>query len=156
EDSPALHQPYPLNVRALHKGFVVATPARNGAGQAFIDGVLQGAGLKEGTDYSVVVTGPQANSIAALAAKQVDAAVLVPPFTEQPISQGLAVPWVEQAKGQGPSDFQAAYGGTLNANAAWIAKNPDLAQKLVAGIIQADQFIRNPKNLAAVTQIDLK
>ena len=140
-DKPSLHAPYPANLQALPRPLSVALVVRGSSADVLLQSIMTGAGLKEGKDFRPIVISGGPNVVAALKAKQVQAAVLFPPFDALAEQQGIAVSVNSEAAGQGPGELLARYGGALAANPAWVSKNPDVAKRLVAALVDAERYI---------------
>ena len=142
-DAPALHGNYPASVEALPRPLSVGLVIRGSSGDVLLKSVMGGAGRKEGSDFKPVVIGGGPNIVAALKAKQIDAAVLFPPFDAIAELEGIAVSVASEAAGEGPRELIARYGGALDASPAWVDKNPDVARRLVAALVEAEQYIHD-------------
>ena len=60
-DSPLEHRAYPLNILGIARPFTVGVSALGGGSYAYAEAILQGAGLKEGQDYTLVALGAGGN-----------------------------------------------------------------------------------------------
>jgi ABC-type nitrate/sulfonate/bicarbonate transport system substrate-binding protein len=148
-DSPAMHQPYPLNLRALRaqlgRAIVVGSTSRSSGGEIFVQSIMAGAGLKEGQDFSVVALGTGAAISAAFQSNRIDGGILFAPFDTAAWAAGIAAPMVEQLKGQGPKEIVDRYGGALGASKTWLDKNPAVAKDVVAAQIEGERYLRDYK-----------
>jgi NitT/TauT family transport system substrate-binding protein len=143
-DKAAGEKPYPLNVRDM-RGFVIGTTARVSGGEIFMTGVLEGAGLKEGPDYSIVALGTPANEIAALQAKRIDAAMMFPPFVNQAIKDGLVKPVVQAALGQGPKEISNQYGASVIGAPKFLSAHPAAVKAIADAVAEGDAYVANYK-----------
>jgi NitT/TauT family transport system substrate-binding protein len=145
---------YPQSIQSL-KGAKWGTTARVGGGEVFMQAVFQGAGLKEGSGFSIVALGQASNILAALKAGRVDGALLFPPFSAQAEVEGFAKPVVQEAKGEGPSELSQSYGAALLASPKAVGDSA-LLKKMTAAIQQGQEYTRDSANKANLVQIAKK
>lgn len=145
---------YPDSVKVL-KGKTLVTTALVGGAGVFVKLVLEGAGLVENKDVAIITVPNPAGVLATLQAGRADAGFLFPPFLQQGISQGIVVPLVDEAKGQGPQDLATkAYGGGVISTFDYINSHKSLVKEFVAAIVEAAAFNRDvAKNKAELLKI---
>jgi ABC-type nitrate/sulfonate/bicarbonate transport system substrate-binding protein len=145
---------YPDSVKAL-KGKTLVTTALVGGAGVFVQLVLAGAGLVENKDVAIITVPTPAAVLATLQAGRADAGFMFPPFLQQGINEGIVVPLVDEAKGQGPQDLATkAYGGGVISTFNYINANKSLVKEFVAAITEAEAFNRDvAKNKAALLRI---
>lgn len=148
---------WPAVMKDLPKGAVISVPSRTGAGGLFLKAVIEGAGLRDGVDYSSTVIGSGAEEVAALKAKRVDVALLFPPFDSQAIAGGFGRELISEAKGQGPPEIVALYGAMVLVNSQFLKAHPAAVHDLVAAIVDAQRFVRDvAKNRSELISIAQK
>jgi ABC-type nitrate/sulfonate/bicarbonate transport system substrate-binding protein len=156
--------PYPKNVLSLPKGFTLGITSHGTGSDPLMAAVFGGAGLKEGTDYTAVVLGNDANIIAALKAGKIDVADLVPPFDAEQTSGGvasylfreltttptspIAAPYSAEAK-----SLLNIYGPVAIATPAWVSAHASTAKAFVSAITQAQVWMHDPANLQKLVPI---
>jgi ABC-type nitrate/sulfonate/bicarbonate transport system substrate-binding protein len=152
ESWPHAKAGYPSVMHDLPKGAVIGVSVRAGGIAAFLNGLFTSSlGLREGSDYTIVVLGTPQAVIDALKAKRIDAGVLFAPWDGQAYNMKVAVPLVQEAQGQ-PPGVGAGYGTALLASPGFLAAHPAVAKNVVAAIVQGEAYLRNYKKHKALLE----
>jgi NitT/TauT family transport system substrate-binding protein len=147
---------WPNNLIGLPKGSVIGVAALVGSQVVLANQVWAGAGLKQGSDYTLLSLGSAANLVAALEAKRIACAQLFAPYSWQEIQKGVAIDIVDVARGEGPKALQDVYGASILAKFDWIKAHPGVAKAIVAAELGAIKWMHNPKNVNAMVQLGIK
>lgn len=102
--------------------------------------------MEEGRDYSVILINSPASIIIALKARQIDGAILWPPYQEQAAVEKAGFLLIRENTGDGPSSRNKTGGVSIQVNLNFLKSNPDTVKKFVAAIVEADAFTRDYKN----------
>lgn len=135
------------------KGLRIGSASPGGAIHTVLMYVLKQAGLDHTRDVTVIPMGGQAEMVAALRAKHIDAFAVSPPGPETAEAQGFAVLLLSLSRGDMPELGDIAY-DALVARREYVEKNPEIARKMVAALGRASDFIGD--NPEETRQIMLK
>src|SRR6266566_3520776 len=101
--------------------------------------VIRKAGYNPQQDVNVIPIGSGPTWLAALENRKVDVALTAPPVPETAISRGLAIMFINNAKGEDPSipEFLME---NLVARPETVAKEADLVRRMVRALTRANQW----------------
>jgi NitT/TauT family transport system substrate-binding protein len=145
---------YPA-VMADFKGAKIGVPARGSSLENQLRLMLKDGGLDPDKDVSWIAVGLPATAIPALQAGQVDALMVADPATTsitKKLQIGTAV--VDLRKGEGPPELTHFPQGGYAAKQSYIDAHPDVIKRLVASIVEAQDWMQDPANrkeLEAIT-----
>jgi ABC-type nitrate/sulfonate/bicarbonate transport system substrate-binding protein len=109
------------------------------------------AGLSK-TSYTAVASGEGAAAAAALQSGAVDAVVQNPVVANQLVASGVAKAVINMETQGPPLVSNQAFIGWASTQ-KFLTAHPDFAEKFLAALTQAENFIHDPANLSAVTKI---
>lgn len=111
---------------------------------------LKQAGLEPGKDARIVPLQTSSNSLAALANKQIDGFIGVPPAAEKAVLEFAAVPLLVNQAGE-IEGADRVQGMTVQARAEDVDENPDLYRALVRADVRAMRaIVENPEEAGAL------
>ncbi len=147
---------YPANVRDL-KGMKIGVSARGSATEMQMKALFAGAGLPADSATFIAVGSPN-TAYAALAAKQIDAALTWDPVPSICNATKACDVAVDLRKGQGPAELQAMNGTFVvwYARREFVEKNGPLVDAFVRSTAAATAWLKDPKNFAEVLEISKK
>lgn len=153
KDVPLSNKGYPEVMKDL-KGKRIGVTVRGSAVEMQMRALLIGAGMSP-DDVSYVAVGSPGTAYASLLAKQVDAAMMFPPFKAICEVQKTCVTAVDLAKGEGPADLKALNGGVqyVAMTRKFIEANPVVVDALIQSLEDAAKWIKDPANAAEVLQV---
>ena len=152
-ETPNAVKGYPAVMQDF-KGKKIGVTARGtGAEFQFID-LLKGAGMTA-SDVILVAVGAPNTALPALANKQVDAVMAFEPMGGFCDVLSACRIVLDPRKGQGPADLLAVAdaGSVLIMRSDYIQKKPQAAAGFIAAMKDAEAFIQNPANYAAVNKV---
>jgi NitT/TauT family transport system substrate-binding protein len=134
------------------KGLRIGSASPGGAIHTVLMYVLKQAGLDHTRDVTVVAMGGQAEMVAALKAKHIDAFAVSPPGPET-AEAGFAVLLLSLSRGDMPELGNIAYDALVTPR-DYAEKNPEIVKKVIAAIGRASNFI--PERPAEIQQVMLR
>ncbi len=147
---------YPANVRDL-KGLKIGVSARGSATELQMKALFTGAGLP-GDSATYIAVGAPNTAYAALAAKQVDAALTWDPVPSICNATKACDVSVDLRKGQGPAELLSMNGTFVvwYARREFVEKNGPLVDAFVRSTAAATGWVKDPKNFAEALEIAKK
>lgn len=144
---------YP-SVMSSIKDKKVGVASRGSSTELFLRLLLAGAGLKA-DDVTYVPVGGPGTAFAALAAKQIDAAVTWDPAPALCKVTEVCRLLVDMRVGEGPASFQKTLGtaGYWVATRSYVEKHPERVDAFNRAQIDAVAWINDPQNAAEVLEI---
>lgn len=128
------------------KGMKIGVTSRGSSAEVFLRSLLTGAGMSI-ESVTVVPVGPPVTAIAALAAKQVDAALSWDPGPALCSATGACSVVIDLRYGDGPSDIRAIKGGTLlQTQRQYAQKYPERVDAFNKARAEAIHWLQDPKN----------
>ena len=137
---------YPKNMADL-KGRKVGVTVRGSAAEMFARALLTSAGMSPDA-VTYVPVGPPGGAFAALAARQVDAAVTWDPAPAFCAASGACVPVVDMRNGEGPESFKAlnSTGVFYQAQRRLVAEHPARIDAFNRASAEAIAWLKDPAN----------
>lgn len=127
------------------RGKKVSAGGINDNTRLFTEIILEQGGLRF-NDVEWFWAGTGSNRLMALQSKQIDAAILWPPFTEQAANSGF--------KSLGTtSSFKTIANKGLAVNEGWARKNPQTVNHISDALTEAVDWLYDPKNLDEASRI---
>lgn len=147
---------YPKDMQDL-KGLRIGVSARGSATEMYVKSLFAGAGLPPDSATFVAVGGPP-TAYAALAAKQVDAALSWDPVPAMCTATHACNLVVDLRKGQGPAEIQAMNGGFVvwQARREYVRKNAATIDAFLRAVDESVAWVKDPKNYPEVLAIAKK
>ena len=147
---------YP-EVMKQFEGKKIGVTARGAATEIQMRALLNGAGMSADSVTFVAVGSPN-TAYPAIAAKQIDAAVMFQPFRILCETQKTCEVTVDFSKGEGPADLRALNGGfeTFAAKRDFIKSKPKAAEAFVQAMSDAMAWMQAPENFDKVFAIAKK
>jgi len=144
---------YPAMVRDW-KGMRIGVGARGGASEVIFNLMLKDAGLQP-SDVTFVGVGGPSTHYSALVNKQIDVSVTFPPMGQMCAHMKGCVVALDTAKGEGPAVLRSMAGANFPyaSRREWVDNNPKLAQAYLATMLEADAWLKDPKNFAELESI---
>lgn len=128
------------------KGMKIGVTSRGSSAEIFLRSLLTGAGMSI-DNVTVVAVGPPVTAIAALAAKQVDAALSWDPGPALCTATGACSVVIDLRYGDGPSDIKAIKGGTLLQTQRKYAETyPERVDAFNKARAEAINWLQEPRN----------
>jgi ABC-type nitrate/sulfonate/bicarbonate transport system substrate-binding protein len=153
EDSPSYHKAYPANVKALPKGITIGANSPGSVNALWLNAIMSGAGLAEGSDYHIAYFGSFPAILAALQSRQIGAALLVPPTSSQASIQGIATSVLTNSDPDVPKSARVFTGAVVIGRKGWLDSNQTPARNIVTALTQAMKYMHDPANWPEVTEI---
>ncbi|MBI3964550.1 MAG: ABC transporter substrate-binding protein [Chloroflexi bacterium] len=139
------------------KGKKIAVTQRGTSSDYVVQLSFEQAGLNPQQNVTTIPAGSLVNMLAALQAGQVDGANMFEPATTQAVHQlKIAQIAIDYRKGQGPPLFKDYMQTGLLVKADTIKNRPEAMKRVVAAMVEAQQFIQDPKNFDRMLQIGAK
>ncbi len=137
---------YPKNMADL-KGKTIGVTVRGSAAEMFARALLVNAGMSPDS-VTYVPVGPPGTAFAALAAKQVDAAVAWDPAPAFCAASGACLPVVDMRNGEGPESFKAlnSTGVFYQAQRRFIAEHAEQIATFNRASAEAIAWLKDPAN----------
>ncbi|MGJ7524035.1 ABC transporter substrate-binding protein [Variovorax sp. LT1P1] len=144
---------YP-EVMQYFKGKKVGVTARGSAAEFQMISMLKGAGMKA-TDAVIVAVGSPDTALPAISQKQVDGLMTFAPlegFCEVTKACSMVV---DPRKGQGPAEIVDLSGAAIVSvvRADFAQKNPQTIHAFRRAMSEAEDFVQNPANFAAIMKV---
>jgi ABC-type nitrate/sulfonate/bicarbonate transport system substrate-binding protein len=121
------------------RGKIVSAGGENDNTRLFTEILLNEGGLQY-NDVNWFWSGSVPSRVAALSSKQIDAALLLPPFSFQAERDGFKLLGTT-------SDVKMVANKGVAFNRNWARANPDKVEKILAAIDESIEWIYDPKNL---------
>lgn len=149
-------QKFPDNLKAL-KGKKIGVSGRGAATEMYAKALLAEAGIGP-DDVSYIAVGVPATAFAAIATKQVDAALTWDPAPAICTATKACTLAVDMRKGEGPANMRAMNGGFVvwQARREYVEKNGATIDAFLKGLAEATVWLRDPKNFPEVLEIAKK
>lgn len=138
-DLPNRDAGYPEAVHDL-EGMRIGVTAIGAASYYALLSVLDGAGLGE-DDVTIIASGGNPASVAAIQAGELDAAILTDPLTHQVNEQEIATTLMSFYEGERPEIFESNLLNGFAATKEYIDANPELVEGANAAITQAHDLL---------------
>ena len=147
---------YPANVRDL-KGMKIGVSARGSSTEMQIKALFAGSGMPADSATYIAVGSPN-TAYAALAAKQIDAALTWDPIPSVCAATKACEMMVDLRKGQGSPELVAMNGTFVvwYARRDWVGKNGVLVDAFARASAAATNWVKDPKNYHEALEIARK
>lgn len=147
---------FPNSLSAL-KGKKIGVSGRGSATEMYAKALLTEAGVSS-DDVTFLAVGVPATAYAALAVKQVDAALTWDPVPAICYATKACEIAVDMRKGEGPPSMRAMNGGFVvwQARRDYVEKNAATVDRFLAAIYEATLWMQDPKNFPEVLEIAKK
>lgn len=147
---------YPAVMHDL-KGLKIAVSSRGAGSDNMLRFLFKQAGMDPDRDVNIIPVGDPGPQIAALQNGQVDGSMAFEPIQTEAIRVlHVCKPVVDLEGGQGPKELaNYAYNG-IAVRSGYLKTHPEAARRIVAAIVDAEEFINDPKNLDAITAVAAK
>ncbi|KAB2912772.1 MAG: ABC transporter substrate-binding protein [Hyphomicrobiaceae bacterium] len=144
---------FPDNLKAL-KGKTIGVSARGSATEMYAKALLSEAGIAA-DQVSFVAVGVPATAYAAIAAKQVDAALTWDPVPAICSATKVCQMAVDMRKGEGPPAMLAMNGGFVvwQARREYVEKNSATIDAFLRALAEATAWLKDPKNFPEALEI---
>jgi len=149
---PHLKDGYPAVMQDF-KGLRISVTGRGAATEVMTRALLLGAGVPE--DSVTFVVGAPATAYPMMVEKQIDAAMMIEPFTTICKIMSVCVTAVSLPNGQGPPDLRALNGAFLVflATDDFIAAHTNTVESFVQAMSDAVAWTKTPANFERVLEI---
>jgi len=149
-------QKFPENLKAL-KGKKIGVSGRGAATEMYAKALLAEAGIGP-DDVTYIAVGVPATAFAAIAVKQVDAALTWDPAPAICSATEACSLAVDMRKGEGPANMRAMNGGFVvwQARRDYVEKNSATIDAFLKGLAEATAWMQDPKNFSEVLEIAKK
>jgi len=144
---------YPAMVRDW-KGKRIGVGARGGASEVIFNLILKDAGLSP-SDVTYVGVGAPPGHYSAMVAKQIDVSVTFPPIAQLCAHMKGCTVSLDMAKGEGPAALKAMSGINFPyiMRREMVEANPKLVKAYIDATLEADAWMKDPKNFAELEAI---
>lgn len=142
------------NVLQDFNGKNIGVIARGGSAEIILKILLKEAKISD-SNVSFIALGPPANAFAALAAKQVDAALSWDPITALCGASGACYSLIDLRKGEGSKDLKSidTISIYLYSPRKFVQTNPERIRAFNKALTDAVKWIKDPKNSKEVMEI---
>jgi NitT/TauT family transport system substrate-binding protein len=145
---------FPGVIRAL-RGKTIAVTVRGGAIDVNVRYLVSAAGMDPNRDVRIIPTGSVPQQLAALQAGQVDAALLAQPAATIAVTGGTGKSILNLAAGEGPRTLDQVF-TVAGTTGGLVRGKPVMLKRFIAAMLDARDYIRNPKNNQKVLALTTK
>ncbi len=140
---------YPASLTDL-KGLKLGVSTPGASSDNTLRYLLRQAGLDPDKDVKIIPVGNPDTQLAALAHGQIDGTIAFEPIQSAAVfGLKIAKPILDLQAGEGPDLFRVyAYNG-IAARGEYLAKNREVGRRMVAAIVEAEEFINDPAKIDA-------
>ena len=150
-ETAATQTGFPETIKAI-KGTTVGIIQAGGTLDYFIRGLAKAAGLDPDNDYTLVGSGSAAANVAGFVAGKYDVTVAFPEQLSKLGTEGKDYTILANSLDPATTDhlYDDSLESVLGTKADWIEKNPEQAKEFCLSMQQAQAFVADPANEAAL------